>query len=100
MGTDVSVALLGGSFNPPHVGHLIAAQYVKATQPIDQVWLMPSFRHPFGKPLAPFEDRVRMCEVMSAHASGWLQVSQVERDIGGEGRTVNTLKHLIAAYPN
>jgi len=36
-----TVALLGGSFNPPHVGHLIAATYAKATQPVDEIWLLP-----------------------------------------------------------
>ena len=39
------VALLGGSFNPPHVGHQLAAQYVHATQEVDEVWLMASPAH-------------------------------------------------------
>jgi nicotinate-nucleotide adenylyltransferase len=96
----VRVALLGGSFNPPHVGHLIAAQYVKATQEIDEVWLLPSFRHPFGKQLTPFEHRARMCRAMCADASGWLQVCEVEQQLGGDGRTVNTLKHLRGNFPD
>lgn len=96
----VSVALLGGSFNPPHVGHLIAAQYIKATQEIDQVWLLPSFRHPFGKQLTPFEHRASMCRAMCADASGWLQVCEIEQQLGGDGRTVNTVKHLRGNYPD
>ena len=95
----IEVALLGGSFNPPHVGHLLAACYVRATQAVDQVWLMPTFRHPFGKAAEPFEHRVGMCEAMAADAKSWLKVSQVERELGGEGRTVDTLAHLVAAYP-
>ncbi len=95
----VNVALLGGSFNPPHVGHLLAAQYVKATQEIDQVWLLLAFRHPFGKPLAPFEHRARMCEAICADTSGWLLVCEIERELGGEGRTVDTLKQLVARHP-
>jgi nicotinate-nucleotide adenylyltransferase len=93
------VALLGGSFNPPHVGHLIAAVFVKATQEVDEIWLMPSYRHPFGKPLADFEHRTRMCRAMCADASGWLQVCEIERELGGAGRTVDTLKQLGAQYP-
>lgn len=93
------IALLGGSFNPPHVGHLLAALYLRATMPIDQVWLMPSFRHPFGKPLVGFEHRVRMCQVMGADLGSWFQVSEVEREVGGEGRTVDTLSFLLARYP-
>lgn len=94
----MEVALIGGSFNPPHIGHLIAAHYVRATQPVEEVWLLPSFRHPFGKSLAPFEHRVRMCEALCEDTSGWLKVSQVEREVGGEGRTVDTLDFLRARH--
>lgn len=94
------VALLGGSFNPPHVGHLMAAHYVRATQPVDELWLLPAYRHPFGKPLAGFDHRVRMCQALCADASGWLKVCEVERDLGGDGRTVDTLRHLMSEHPD
>ena len=94
------VALLGGSFNPPHVGHLIAAHFVRATQAVDEVWFLPAHRHPFGKELVSFEHRVRMCELICADASGWLKVSEVERDVPGDGRTVDTLEHLTRRYPS
>jgi nicotinate-nucleotide adenylyltransferase len=96
----VKVALLGGSFNPPHVGHLMAAGYVHATQGMDAVWLMPTFHHPFGKQLEPFDVRVRMCEALCAETSGWLQTSLVERELGGGGRTVDTLEHLVKRHPD
>jgi nicotinate-nucleotide adenylyltransferase len=95
----VEVALLGGSFNPPHIGHLLAAHFVRATEPVDEVWLLPSFHHPFGKSLAPFEDRAAMCQLLCDDASGWLKVSTVERELGGEGRTVHTLEHLTRQHP-
>ena len=95
----MDVALIGGSFNPPHIGHLLAAHFVWATEPVDAVWLVPADHHPFGKQLAPFEDRRRMCELLCADTSGWLQVSTVEHELGGEGRTVETLRHLSRAFP-
>lgn len=95
----MEIALLGGSFNPPHVGHLMAAHFVRATQPVEEVWLMPAYRHPFGKELVSFEHRVAMCERMAADASGWLKVSTTEKDVPGDGRTVDTLEHLSARYP-
>jgi len=56
------IALFGGSFDPPHVGHLLAAAYVLATEPVDELWLVPVFEHPLGKkPAAPFEHRVELC---------------------------------------
>jgi nicotinate-nucleotide adenylyltransferase len=93
------VALMGGSFNPPHVGHLLAAQYVHATQEVDEVWLLPSHHHPFGKRLEDFAHRVEMCRQLAAETSGWLKVSEVERDLGGQGYTVDTLEYLSRVHP-
>lgn len=93
------VALLGGSFNPPHIGHLMAALYVRTTLDFDQVWLVPSAQHPFGKALAPFEDRVALCEAMAADLGPWLRVSQAEAHVGGEGRTIELLEWLLPRHP-
>ena len=94
----VRIALLGGSFNPPHVGHLMNAYYVLSTREVDRVWLMPVCQHPFAKRLVPFEDRLRMCELAAARFAGGVEVSDVEREVPS-GRTVDTLEHLIARYP-
>ena len=95
------VALLGGSFNPPHVGHLMAALYLRSTGTCDQVWLVPSFHHPFHKPLAPFDDRVAMCEAMGADlGASWFKVSRVESEVGKEGRTIELLEYLLPQHPD
>lgn len=95
----MEIALLGGSFNPPHVGHLLAAVYVRATEPVDEVWLMPTFQHPFGKPAVEFEHRLEMCKALAGEIGPWLKVSDVEREVGKEGRTVDTLEFLVARHP-
>ena len=95
----MQVALLGGSFNPPHVGHLLAAHYVRATQGVDEVWLMPTYVHPFRKPTVDFEHRVHMCERMCQDAAGWMKTSRVESEVGKDGRTVDTLDFLQARHP-
>ncbi|WP_375765494.1 nicotinate (nicotinamide) nucleotide adenylyltransferase [Archangium gephyra] len=99
MRLPVQVALLGGSFNPPHVGHLLAAHYVRATQGVDEVWLMPTFVHPFRKSAVDFEHRVHMCERMCQDAAGWMKTSRVESEVGKDGRTVDTLDFLQARHP-
>ncbi|MBX7101333.1 MAG: nicotinate-nicotinamide nucleotide adenylyltransferase [Myxococcaceae bacterium] len=91
----MKVALLGGSFNPPHVGHLMAALYARTALGFDEVWLVPSFHHPFHKPLAPFADRVALCGAMTADVGPWLKVCEAERDVGGEGRTIELLEYLL-----
>jgi nicotinate-nucleotide adenylyltransferase len=93
-----SVAVFGGSFNPPHVAHLLAATLVLATQDVDLLLVVPAFKHPFAKSLAPFDERVTMCTL----AMGWLpgvEVSRVEEELGGESRTLRTLEHLRATHP-
>jgi len=95
------IGLLGGSFNPPHVGHLMAAWYVLATEPVAEVWLLPSYRHPFGKELASFADRVEMCRLAAATIRG-LHVCTAEAELADDplvGRTARTLEHLRRKHP-
>jgi nicotinate-nucleotide adenylyltransferase len=94
------VALFGGSFNPPHVGHLMAALFVKATCAVDEVWLVPAFDHPFGKALVPFDDRIALCERLTEDCGLWLRVSRAEAEVGGEGRTIELIEHLLPRHPN
>jgi nicotinate-nucleotide adenylyltransferase len=95
------VGLLGGSFNPPHVGHLMAAWYALATEPLDEVWLLPSYRHPFGKALAPFEERLRLCQLAARSLRG-VHVCGAEAELADDplvGKTARTLEHLRAKHP-
>jgi nicotinate-nucleotide adenylyltransferase len=95
----VRVAVFGGSFNPPHVGHVLVCSLVLATEDLDRVLVVPTYQHPFAKPLAPFDDRVAMCELAMSSLRG-VEVSRVEEELGGESRTLRTLEHLSAAHPD
>ena len=93
------VALFGGSFDPPHVGHLLAAAYVLATEPVDELWFVPVLEHPFGKPLiGSYDHRVELCELMAADLRR-AQVSRAEQE-SGEGRTVDLLEWLHRKHPD
>lgn len=92
-------AIFGGSFNPPHLAHVLAVAVVLARFDVARVLVVPTFRHPFAKELAPYEDRVAMCEM----AMGFLprvSISRVEEELGGESRTLRTLEHLHAQHPS
>jgi nicotinate-nucleotide adenylyltransferase len=93
------VAIFGGSFNPPHVAHQMAALYVLETAPVDELWWIPCFKHPFDKPLAPFDDRFEMCRRAAAPLGARVRVDDVERAIGAESRTLRTVQHLQARHP-
>ena len=93
------VALYGGSFNPPHVAHQLAALYVLETAPVDALWFVPAFEHAFGKPLAPFEDRLAMCELAASALGPRAAVSDVERSLGGRSLTLRTVRRLAEDHP-
>lgn len=94
-------AVFGGSFNPPHVAHQIVCLYVLETAPVDVVWMIPCWRHPFHKPLAPFDDRLAMCRLAAAPFGDRVAVDDVERTLGGEAsRTLDTLRALRARHPD
>ena len=95
----MQVALFGGSFNPPHVAHQMVALYVLETARIDQIWFVPTWKHPFHKPLAPFEARLRMCEIAVKSLGSRARVSEIERTIGGPSRTLNTVRRLRKLNP-
>jgi nicotinate-nucleotide adenylyltransferase len=91
-------AIFGGSFNPPHVGHVLAVSYVLSVHPVERVLVVPVYQHVFGKALASFDHRVRMCQL----AMGWLpgvDVTEIERDLGGESKTLHTLEALLHKDP-
>lgn len=92
-----SVAVFGGSFNPPHVGHVLAIAYVLATADVERVVVVPAHKHPFGKPLAPFDDRVRMCELATAYFPA-VSVSRIEETL--DGLTLHTLEALKREHPD
>jgi nicotinate-nucleotide adenylyltransferase len=93
------VAFFGGSFNPPHVAHQLVSLYVLETATVDELWLVPCWKHPFDKPLAPYPQRLRMCELAVAALGPRARVSDIEGRLGGESRTLQTIRALRAEHP-
>lgn len=95
------VALLGGSFDPPHLGHQMLCLWALSARGFDQVWLVPCYHHAFAKTLSAFEHRAAMCvEAARPFAADRAQVSLVERELGAPTRTLRTVQHLIAHHPD
>ena len=95
-----SLGILGGTFNPPHVGHLVCGQEARAALGLDEVVLMPVASPPH-KPLADDpgpEARLEMCRRAAGDAD-WLGVSDVEVRRGGASYTADTLAELREARP-
>jgi nicotinate-nucleotide adenylyltransferase len=92
------IALFGGSFDPPHVGHLLAAAYVLATEACDELWFVPVLSHPFGKQLTgTYDHRLALCEELTRLLPR-TRVSRAEQE-SGHPRTVDLLEWLRARHP-
>jgi nicotinate-nucleotide adenylyltransferase len=98
MARHETVAVFGGSFNPPHIGHVLAVAYVLACTDVDRALVVPCFRHPFAKSLAPFEDRLEMCRLAYADLAR-VEISAIEAELGGDSLTVRTLERLAHRHP-
>lgn len=100
-----TVALFGGSFNPPHVAHMLVAQYVLATCDVDALWLLPTYRHVFGKDLAPYSHRLAMCDALAAELGPRVTVSRAEFDLAQQpgfvaSRMLDLLHLLRGQHPD
>lgn len=94
------IAVYGGSFDPPHVAHLLACAWVVTSTDVDRLLLVPTFAHALGKaPCASFEHRVTMCEHIAA-ALPRCAVSDLERTLPTPSRTLHTLEALRAQHPD
>jgi nicotinate-nucleotide adenylyltransferase len=94
------VGLLGGTFNPPHVGHLVCAQDARDQLGLDVVRLLPAHTPPHKEaPQDPgVEVRLELCRLAVGDEPG-VEVSRVEADRPGPSYTVDTLRALHDESP-
>lgn len=85
------VGVYGGAFDPPHFGHLMVVQGVVNSGLVDKVHVLPAYKHPYGKNMADFELRLRMCE----HLLGHLAHIHLTEMYNPTGFTVDLLRILI-----
>lgn len=93
-----TIAVYGGSFDPPHVAHVLVACWARASAGVDRVIVVPTYQHVFDKRSAPYEDRVTMCSLAMATLEG-VEVSRIERTLQ-ESRTLPMLEALQEANPD
>ena len=94
------VAVYGGSFNPPHVGHAMVTSWLNWTNLVDEVWLMPTYSHAFSKDLAEFSMRVEWCRLFAAAIGDWVQVTEIERTLPRPSYSIDSLRALQSLHPN
>jgi nicotinate-nucleotide adenylyltransferase len=93
-----SVAFFGGSFDPPHFGHVLAAT-LAIGQGFDRLLIVPVRAHAFGKRLSAFEHRVAMARLAFAPLPA-AEVSEIERELPAPSFTLNTLRAIVHQNPS
>lgn len=89
------IGLLGGSFDPPHLGHSLLALSFLAIEPIDELWIIPCQNHAFKGEISRFEHRFNMCELAFSRIKQ-VRVLDIESQIPPPNYTIKTLEYLSA----
>lgn len=93
--------MFGGTFDPPHVGHLVTAVNVRHDLGLDRVLLVVANR-PWQKvgtrPISPAADRLAMVRAAVGDVDG-IEASAIEIERGGSSYTADTLAELAREHP-
>jgi nicotinate-nucleotide adenylyltransferase len=95
------IGVLGGTFDPIHVGHLVAAVNARHSLDLDRVILMVAnlpWQKIGGRPVSSAEDRLAVVEAAVGDVPG-LEAGRLEIDRGGESYTADTLADLAGRHP-
>ncbi len=100
--TKQVIGILGGSYNPVHIGHMILASYLAQWGYVDQVWLTLSPRNPLKNApgaLLPDLKRLTMLNI-ALKGTSKLDVCDIELTMPTPSYTVRTLDLLASRHPN
>ena len=97
-GAPARLGIMGGTFDPIHIGHLATAEQAREAFGLDAVVFVPAGNPVFKKDRAvtPAADRLAMCRLAVASNPAFC-VSAMEIERGGDTYTVDTLRELVSA---
>jgi nicotinate-nucleotide adenylyltransferase len=95
-----ALGFFGGSFDPPHLGHLILARDAFDQLSLEKIHLVPARQSPLrsGSHAMAFEERLAMCRLL-AQGRDWLDVLDIEGALPSPSYTVNTVRRLAEVFP-
>ena len=95
-----NLGIFGGTFDPPHIGHLLVAAHVQESLKLERIILVPaaSSPHKRNRPLTDAEHRLAMVR-LSVAGVPQMDVSDVEVRRGGVSYTIDTLQMLQQEHP-
>ena len=92
------IGLLGGSFDPPHKGHLYISLQAKKMFKLDEIWWLvtPQNPHKILKP-ATYKERIKNCKIISKNRP--IKIKEIEKKINSK-YTYKSLNYILNHYPN
>ncbi len=92
------IGLLGGSFDPPHKGHLYISLQAKKMFKLDEIWWLvtPQNPHKILKP-ATYKERINNCKIISKNRP--IKIKEIEKKINSK-YTYKSLNYILNHYPN
>jgi nicotinate-nucleotide adenylyltransferase len=96
-----AIGILGGTFDPPHAGHVAAAVAAHKQLGLDEVRVIPAGQAPLrtGAPVASAADRVAMCRLAFAEHP-WAVIDDRETRRAGTSWSVDTARELAREHPD
>ncbi|HEX9615195.1 MAG TPA: nicotinate-nucleotide adenylyltransferase [Bacteroidota bacterium] len=95
------IGIFGGSFDPPHLGHLIAAEVARQASSLDAVIFVPAFQPPHKLRTSSARPAQRMeMTRLAVRGNRCFSVSDYEIRRGGISFTVDTLRALVERHPS
>ncbi|MGI2292759.1 nicotinate-nucleotide adenylyltransferase [Paenibacillus sp. GXUN7292] len=95
-----AIGIMGGAFDPIHIGHLIAAESAREACKLDEVWFIPTFGSPLkaNRPGAEGHHRLAMVEAAISGNSAFRAID-MELARGGTSYSIDTAAELLRQYP-
>ncbi len=98
------LAVFGGAFDPPHLGHTLLPGYLRAIADVDRLLVAPCADHPLGKSMHPFASRLAWCRIAMAGFGPWVEVTAIERELAaaqpGPSYTLRLLEAVADRHPD
>ncbi len=97
----MKIGILGGTFNPVHIGHLILAEEVREKLGLDKIIFVPAYLPPHkdNSDIAPAGERLSMVKI-AIKANKFFHASDIEIKRDGRSYTIDTIREFKKAYPD
>ena len=89
----MKICLFGGTFDPPHIGHLLISQTICEVEEFDKILFIPAYNPPHKKDISPIDHRVEMVK-LSISGNPKFEFSDIEIKREGISYTIDTIRAL------